>query len=144
METQSTLSTITIMPFTIEQRAQYVSQAVSEFNNLPAHEQAKIFIHLRTVIDTLESIFKHEDVRGAIASRMENRRIESSYGEIKYSERKSYKYDHCPVYKAMQEKIKSLESQMKVIESEMVNPETGEVIKPAIMSISEVLTVKQK
>jgi predicted metallopeptidase len=76
------ISTITIMPFTIEQRADYVNQVVNDFNHLPEHEQAKIFIHLKAVV--------------------------------------------------------------KATESELVDTATGEVIQPAIVTASEVLTVKMK
>jgi hypothetical protein len=138
------ISTITIMPFTIEQRADYVNQVVNDFNHLPEHEQAKIFIHLKAVVETLEAIQKHPDVRAAIIDRMENKKLESTYGEISYSERKNYKFDHCPNYNALKEQIKALETKMKATESELVDTATGEVIQPAIVTASEVLTVKMK
>ena len=140
------LQSINLMPFTLSERADYVAQVVDEFNNLPEGEQQKLFIHLKTIIETLEAVYKHDDVRHAITSRIDGntKSIENSYGTIQVANGATYEYKHCPTWVSLNEKLKAHENKMKAITSEMVDTETGEIIVPAIKKPNERITVKTK
>jgi len=145
MEEMNPSSAITLLPYSKEQQTSYISKVVEEFNSMTDYQQAELFSRMKFAVDTFTAILKHDDVRGAIVSRLENGRTETESAIITRSEAKSYVYDHCPAYASLKEQIKSLEAIMKSLKTEMVDPETGETIMPAVVgSISERITVKLK
>ena len=148
---EKTINTITIMPFTKVEKETYINNVVNEFNFLPEHEQQKLFIQMKIVVDTFGEIMKHKDIRGALISRMENKRIETAYGEITHSERKTWDFSKDSKWHELNNKMEELKKEMKaqegllkVLKSEMADSETGEIRTPASYCSTEVLTVKLK
>ena len=138
------ISTITILPATKQERENYVSKVVEEFNNLPAYEQSELAQRIKIAVEVFEGILKHNDVRGALIQNMEANRIETGLGEITLTERKSYSFDNCKLHSDLKEKISRSESVMKNIEAPVADAETGEIVEPAQIKTSEIITFKFK
>lgn len=148
----NTISTITILPLSKEQRGKYIEQVVNEFNHLNEVEQQKLFSQMKIVIKTMEAIMEHKDVRTAIIDRMDNNKIENEYAEITLSNRKTYGFENDEKWCELQKKIEFLKDEqkkheglLKCLKEQVANTETGEVMTPAyIKSQIEVLTIKLK
>jgi hypothetical protein len=138
------ISTITILPATKQERENYISKVVEEFNSLPNYEQSELAQRIKIAVEVFEGILKHNDVRGALIQNMEANRIETGLGEITLTERKNYSFDNCELHTKLKVQIIRLETIMKTINSAIADTETGELIEPAQVKTSEIITFKFK
>jgi len=145
----NTVSTIRMLPETKEQQKKFVQIFAEEFANLQDYEQAKMFVQLKIVSDTIELMIKHPEVREQIIKRMENKLTETNFGVVAYSERKSFDFSNDPEWQQLKfqadisaKNLKAHEGLLKALAEDMTDRSTGEIrIKPSVSGI-EVLTVK--
>ena len=139
-----TIETITVLPLSKKERINYVEYVVNEFNEMNDSEQLKLAQQIKIAIEVFENILKHNDVRSALISRMDNKQSENEIGTVKLSERKTYSFGHCQMHNDLKERLKTLENIMKSIKEPVADTETGEIIEPAQFKVTEVLTFNNK
>lgn len=146
-----TISTITILPLSKQERETYINNVVNEFNNINEFEQQKLFAQMKIAIECLEKIMKHKDVRSAIIDRLENNRIENEFAEISLSHRKNYDFSKDEKWIELERKIKELKNEqkmhegiLKALKTQVADVDTGEIRTPASYNLTEVLTIKIK
>jgi len=147
----NTISTITILPLTKDERSKFINNVVNEFNNLQEFEQQRIFVQMKIAIDTLEKIMKHNDVRSSIIDRMENNKIENGLAEISLSHRKTYDFSQDEKWINLDFQIKRLKAEqklqegiLKALREQVADIDTGEIRNPAMYNETEILTIKLK
>ena len=154
---ETTLSTISQMPETKEEIDSFVKKAKSEIIN-SNENPLKVLKQLKAIEKTVQTLLKDRDIEDYIleeAEKQGQKRFEL-YGvqfEVKETGTK-YEFDTCNDSKwqeltekeqEIQKDRKKREELLKSMNEEWVNPETGEIVHPAVKkSKTKVIVTFQK
>jgi hypothetical protein len=147
----NTLSTISLLPESKEQKEKFVKQAVTEILS-GDYNPIKIYCNLDVAIKTLTEIQKNEYVKEYVAeSFREEKTVKFANTEITLTERASYSYENDATWielnnqiLQMKEKIKEYENMLKSLKDDVADMQNGEIYSKPIKTTSKVLTVKLK
>jgi hypothetical protein len=148
METQTALSTLSILPSTKEQRESFVIMAVNEICN---GEQNPLLIDLtlKSAIDTLDEIRKNNRVKLAVqaeADKYQEKTFEYGNFKITKSSRTINDFAGCDSHlDNLYAEMEALKLQIKARESLVktgVDSATGEVFKPVKFTTTEYLKIE--
>jgi hypothetical protein len=148
METQTALSTLSILPSTKEQRESFVIMAVNEICN---GEQNPLLIDLtlKSAIDTLDEIRKNNRVKSLVMSEADKYSEKTfSVGNFRITKtsKSTNDFSGCDSHlDNLYAEMEALKAQIKAREQLVltgVNSETGEVFKPVKSKVTEFLKIE--
>lgn len=152
---ETAISQFSNLPQTKNERKNFVEMCVNEILS-GSKNPLELELYLKNIEDTISEIRKNEEVKRLIyeeASKYNQKTFEFANAEITLTSRSTFNFKDCNdsiyndldnVLKTTKEQIKEREAFLKSLKSEVVNPETGELIYPANKQTTEFLTIKIK
>jgi hypothetical protein len=148
METQTAISTLSILPSTKAQRQSFVEMAVNEILSGDINP-LNVELTLKSAIDTLEEIRKNNRVKLAVqaeADKYQEKTFEYGNFKITKSSRTINDFAGCDSHlDNLYAEMEALKAQIKAREQLVltgVNSETGEVFKPVKSKVTEFLKIE--
>jgi hypothetical protein len=105
----------------------------------------KIEVKLKLLADTIAEIRKNNEVKNVLlfeSDKYPGKTFEAYGCRITKTGKTNYDYSEDTVWKELDAKKKEREKMLKGLTSEMVDPETGEIIKPAKQSYTNFLKIE--
>jgi hypothetical protein len=152
METQTALSTITVLPSTKEQRRLFVAKAKNEILSGEV-EPLKIDAILKSAEDTIKEIRTDKDIKSAVqnqAGKYPEKSFEYGNFTITKSSRKAYDWKNYKSDQTLNDLTAEMEKLELVIEARQMtvlsgfDPATGETFAPVPFLTTEILSYKLK
>jgi hypothetical protein len=145
------VSCLTVLPSTKKEIESFTGAVIE--NILSGNDSAlKIDQQLKAIEAICEKIRKHEGIKEAVISEAEKYgKGDQEFNGAKFNlvSRASYDYSLCQMWnelkdqeKAIAEKRKKLETIMQSISAPVADAETGELVEPAVKSVSQIITWK--
>ena len=147
------ISTITLLPYTSEERALYVRMIKESVLNGDI-DALKFRVHLKQLEAILNELLYDRDITDLTmteAQKYGSKSFDAQGAKFTITERKDYDFTEDPTYNeltskinALKAKLKERESILKIISEPLADPETGEMINPATYTTKQVISVSIK
>ena len=146
-----TLSAITLLPYSKEERKSFIEKAKSEIID-SGRDIHKILANIKAGLDVLDALLKDKDIRKqAIAEMREDKVVVLNNAEISYYDKKTYNYSFDTEWTEVQEQIellkakqKARETLLKSVKNDISDLMTGEILESTPFTSTEILTIKLK
>jgi len=148
----TTINTINLLPQNKSERISFAQNVKSEMlSKMNRDEVLKTMLTIKSAIDTLEMIYKDEEIKSlAIESMLNEKEIKLNTGIISQSTRKTFNFANDSKWHALNGEIKLKQTQLKAHEGilkclteETASIGTGEIMTPAIIEKQiDILSVK--
>jgi hypothetical protein len=137
---ENALSNITIFEgMTLEQIDLFIEKAKQEIDRYDSLKLLGTLTVMSKIIDGVKEAVKDQMIEEA--SRFNSKEFTHAGLTFQLKSKKTYKYDHCQAWQALNDDRKKLEKLMQSTDKEIADTETGEIIPPAQWTSTEYITV---
>lgn len=140
------LSTLSEMPLTKDECKTFANMAIEEILS-GERNPLQIEIQLKALEETIKLIRDNEHVKKCLQTEAEKyteKTFQFQNAEISKMSRSNYDLSTCndSVYNKLKSELKEREAFLKALNSQVANPETGEIINPPVKTYTNYLQIK--
>jgi hypothetical protein len=140
------LSTLSEMPLTKAECKTFANMAIEEILS-GERNPIQIEIQLKALEETIKLIRENEQVKRCLQTEAEKyteKTFQFQNAEISKMSRSNYDLSTCndSIYNKLKSDIKEREAFLKALNSQVANPETGEIINPPVKTYTNYLQIK--
>jgi len=140
------LSTLSEMPLTKTECKTFANMAIEEILSCERNP-LQIEIQLKALEETIKLIRENEQVKKCLQTEAEKyteKTFKFQNAEISKMSRSNYDLSTCndSIYNKLKSDIKEREAFLKALNSQVANPETGEIINPPVKTYTNYLQIK--
>jgi len=136
---EKAISYLTVLPETHSEIKNFADQVLDGLEIRQALPLLARLTAVEKLVKTIKDGIKEQMLEEATLYSGEGKTFEINGIKYTKTERKIYKYDHCPKWRELNKQIEEIQEHMKI--SDWVDPDTGEVVPRANWYITESISV---